>query len=69
MYQAMKIGPVADSFPTAWLTCAAAIDGALTAGLLFSLLKERKAYAHTRRLLYAVAALTLETGTLGVFKP
>lgn len=59
----MKIGPVADSFPTAWLTCAAAIDGALTVGLLLSLLKERKGRSHIRRMLYEVAALTLETGT------
>lgn len=58
----MKIGPVADSFPTAWLTCAALIDGGLTASLLYILLKERHFYNHTKRLLFEIAALTLETG-------
>lgn len=60
--QAMKIGPVADSFPTAWLTCAAAIDGGLTATLIYALLKERQYYKHTRKLLNEIAGLTLETG-------
>jgi hypothetical protein len=60
----MKIGPVADAFPTAWLTCAAAIDGGLTATLVYVLLKDRKYNSHTKRLLYEIAGLTLETGTL-----
>jgi hypothetical protein len=60
----MRIGPVADAFPTAWLTCAAAIDGGLTATLIYVLLKDRKYSNYTRRLLYEIAGLTLETGTL-----
>lgn len=62
----MKIGPVANSFPTVWLTCAAAIDGGLTATLLYALLKERRFHKHTRQLLYEIAGLTLETGMLTV---
>lgn len=60
-FEAMSIGPVADAFPTVWLTCAAAIDGGLTATLIYTLLKERQFHKHTRQLLYEIAGLTLET--------
>jgi hypothetical protein len=58
----MDIGPVANSFPTAWLSSAALIDGGLTASLLFILLRERHVYGRTKRILVEIAGLTLETG-------
>lgn len=59
----MSIGPAADSLPTAWLSCAALIDGGLTATLLYTVLRERRQHhEHTRQLLHNIAGLTLETG-------
>ena len=58
----MPVASTANSLPTAWLSCAALIDGSVTASLLYLLLREKHDYKHTRQLVARIVRLTLETG-------
>lgn len=67
--QANPYGGPADVLPTVWLSCAAAIDGCITASLLYILLREGSITKHARRLTSRVIALTLETGARSQIAP
>ncbi|KAL7006524.1 hypothetical protein EMMF5_003945 [Cystobasidiomycetes sp. EMM_F5] len=60
-FQDISVGPAANALPTVWLSCAACIDGGITASLVYMLYREKHDYRHTKALVMNVIRLTLET--------